>query len=257
MAFGTWGRRAAAAAAILTLMAGCGADPGTRPRRTGSDKLPTVQPMPGEYIGGPGAQPGAGGPAGAAGQDDPQARALITRTSEAVRALPAYQLEMRWMQKKGSTVAKGVYEITGKAPRSIRIDIKEGKGKGTKVLYTGGSTAKVRPDGVLGAITVDLSVNDDRLLSVRDYNIPQTDLKGLMDQLVDQRHKARLLSQTPTRAALEVTGGPLLKGCVKMVVEVDPNTALPLVIDQYDAREVVFHLDIRNFRPRKNASLEI
>ncbi len=254
MEYGTWGRRSLAAVAILALVAGCGTDAGTKPRRTGSDKLPSVQPVPGEYVGGPG---GPGLPAGAAGQDDPQARALITRTSEAVRALPAYQLEMRWMQKKGSTVAKGVYDIIGKAPRTIRIDIKEGKGKGTKVLYTGGSTAKVRPDGVLGAITVDLSVNDDRLLSVRNYNIPQTDLKGMMDQLVDPRHKARILAQTQERVAIEVSGGALLKGCAKMVMEIDPNTALPLTIDQYDAREVVFHLDLRNFRPRKNASVDI
>lgn len=251
MQMGTWGRRALAATAILSLIAGCGADPGTKPRRkTGSDKLPAVQPVPGEYIGGPGAQPGSG-------QDDPQARAIINRTSETVRALPGYVLMMHWMQKKGSKVAKGVYEITGKAPRSIRIDIKEGKGQGTKVLYTGGSTAKVRPDGLLGAITVDLSVNDDRLLSVRDYNIPQTDLKGLMDQLVDQRHAAKLVKQAPDRVGVEVSGGPLLAGCTKMVVEVDPTTNLPLLIDQYDAREVVFHLDIRNFRVRKSGSLDI
>lgn len=253
MQFETWGRRSLVAAALLSILAGCGTDGPTRTScGTGAADLPAVQPGPGGYIGGPpGAQPGA------PGQDDPQARALIQRTSEAVRALPAYQLEMRWMQKQGSKTARGVYDITGKAPRTIRIDIKEGKGAGTKVLFTGGSTAKVRPDGLLGAITVDLSVNDDRLTSVRGYNIPQTDLKGLMDQLIDPRHKARLLAQSPERAAIEVMGGPLLKGCVKMVVEVDPNTGLPLVIDQYDAREVVFHLDIRNFRAKKNVTVEI
>lgn len=247
---GTWGRNALAACAILTVLAGCGTNAPTKPKRTGSDKLPAVQPVPGEYIGGPGGQPGTG-------QDDPQARALINRTSETVRALPAYQLEMKWMQKQGSNVARGVYDIVGKAPRSIRIDIKQGKNEGTKVLYTGGSKAKVRPAGMLGAITVDLSVNDERLLSVRDYNIPQTDLKGLMDQLVDPNHKARLLGQAPGKAAVEVSGGALLKGCVKMVVEIDPTTGLPLTIDQYDAREVVFHLEFRNFRAKSSVSLDI
>ena len=247
---GTIGRRAFAACTILAVLAGCGTHAPTKPKRTGSDKLPTVQPQPGEYMGGPGGQP-------ANAQDDPQARALIGQVSQTVRALPAYQLEMRWMQKQGAKTAKGVYDITGKAPRTIRIDIKEGKGEGTKVLYTGGTTAKVRPQGLLGAITVDLSVNDDRLLSVRNYNIPQTDLKGMMDQLVDARHTAKLLMNTPDRAAVEVAGGPLLKGCVKMVVELDPKTGYPLVIDQYDAREVVFHLELRNFRAKSNVSLDI
>lgn len=247
----TWKRLAAAVLCASTLAA-CGADVATGTKKK---KLPALDPTPGEYVGDPGTI--GTQPAGAKAED-PAARELINKTVAAVRGLPGYQLDMKWMQKQGSNTARGLYDIIGKAPRTTRIDIKEGKGKGTKVLYTGGSTAKVRPDGFLSAVTVDLAVTDDRLLSVRDYTIPQTDMKALMDQFVDPRHTAKLLGQGMFGGtAVEVAGGPLLKGCVKMVVEVDPATGLPKLIDQYDAKEVVFRLEIKNMRARKSASVDI
>ena len=78
-----------------------------------------------------------------------------------------------------------------------------------------------------------------------------------MGQLGDAGHVARVVKQTADTVAVEVSGGPLLKGCVKMVMEADAATGLPKIIDQYDAREVVFHLDIRNFRAKKNVDLSI
>lgn len=247
---GTW-KQLVAAVLCATTLAACGADVATGTKKK---RLPAVDPVLGEYVGDPGA---IGQPAAPAAGDDAQARALITRTVTAVRGMPGFQLEMKWMQKLGSATTRGLYDIIGQAPRTTRIFIKEGKGKGTKVLYTGGSTAKVRPEGLLGAITVDLDVSDDRLISTRNYTIPQTDMKALMDQLIDPRQRTKLLGQGQYGTAVEVSGGPLLKGCVKMIVEIDPLTALPKLIDQYDAKEVVFRLELKNFRARKNASVEI
>jgi len=240
-----------AAVLCASTLAACGADVATGTKKK---RLPAVDPTPGEYVGDPGT---IGGQPAAPAADNPQARELINRTFATVRDMASYQLDMKWMQKQGSNTARGLYEITGKAPRTTRIDIKEGKGKGTKVLYTGGSTAKVRPDGLLSALCLDLPVTDDRLMSVRDYTIPQTDMKSLMDQLVHPRQQATLLGQGKFGTAVEVKGGPLLKGCVKMIVEIDPATALPKLIDQYDAKEVVFRLEIQNMRARKNAAVDI
>jgi hypothetical protein len=214
----------------------------------------TVRPIPPSA---PPAAPVYSPPASLPGGQDELAQQIIAYTVGKMGVVRAYSLDMHWMQKQGGDVARGVYEIKGKAPRSTLSDIKKGKGEGSKVLFTGGDKAKVRAAGLLGAIAVDLAVTDERLRSVRGYTIPQTDLKALLDQLADPRHQARVLQRDAQRAALEVSGGPLLEGCQRMVAEINLQTGVPLSISQFDAREAVFQIQIRNFQVRQNVSLDL
>lgn len=226
---------------MLAALTACGTSTPMRPvRPSPPPELPASPP--------PAAMPG--------GQSE-LARQIIAFTAGKMGAVRAYSLEMHWMQKQDREVTKGVYDIKGKAPRSTFIDIKKGKGEGSKVLFTGGDKAKVRAAGLLGAIAVDLAVTDERLRSVRGYTIPQTDLTALLDQLADSRHQARVLQMDAQRAAVEVSGGPLLEGCQRMVAEINLQTGVPLSISQFDAREAVFQIQIRNFQVRQNVSLEI
>jgi hypothetical protein len=189
--------------------------------------------------------------------DEAAARTLINRTVAAVTALPAFTLEMPWTQKQGQQLARGLYAITGRAPRSTLILIKEGKGQGTRVLYTGGTTAKVRAGGLLGAIALDLSIQDDKLKSLRGYTIRETDLTAMMAQLANPGHRARVTATEGARVRVELTGGPLLAGCVRMTADLDAQTGLPLALAQYDAREAVYTVEMRNMRARTNVSLAL
>lgn len=244
--------------AATAILAGCGAEPVTRVKNVG--RVPVVTPQPGPYMGEPGVPGGpAAAPApGAPGAgDNAQARAFIQKSMAFLKASPTYALDMHWMQKAPGKSAKGVYDVKGKAPRTTWIEIIEGNSQGTKVLFTGGSKVKVRPPGILGAITVDLDLTDKRIVSTRGYTISETDLTGLMQQVADTRHTTKLLSFTGDRAVIEATGGPLLKGCVKLVYQCDPNTGKPFMIEQFDAKEVVFRIEIRNFHALKSASFDI
>lgn len=235
---------AAAATALISLPAasGCGTTP-TTPRRSASASPATPAPgLPAPSLPTP---------------DDPQARAVIQQTVAAVKALPGFTLDMPWMQKQGAKVARGRYTVAGKTPRTTRIEIVEGNNVGTRVLYTGGTTARVRAGGLLGAIPLSLPITDDRLKSLRGYTIKETDLTGLMAQLGHPAHRARLLPGPAARPRVEVSGGPLLPGCVRVIAELDAQTHLPLLFQAFDARECVFSMEFRTMRVRPDVSTDL
>ena len=216
----------------------------------GSDPLPVAPKVPAAQASQmPAPLPGS--------TDDPNARYMIQQTLQAVRGLPAYSLEMRWFQKKGEKSAEGVYDITGQAPRSTKVVIREGKNQGTKIVFTGGKTARVRASGLLSAVALDLAVDSDRLKSVRGYTLAETDMKATMDMLGDPRHQARVLAKDATSVTMEVHGGPLLQGCVGMTAKIDPRTSLPMLIELRDTKEVVYRLEMNNFKRLARADLKI
>jgi outer membrane lipoprotein-sorting protein len=217
----------------------CGAEPSAV-----APVCPDPEPTPLES---PSGAPGA--PAGSLGD----ARALILKSESAFKAMKGYEADMSWMQKQGSETASGVYQITGKQPRQLRVVIKQGHNEGTKLFWTGGKTAKVRPGGFLSAIAVDLPLSDKRLLSIRNYNLEQTDLPAMYAMLLDPASAATLTAP----GMVSLTGPRLLKGCVKGVVRFDMATLMPQQIELSDAREVVYRVNLKAFRRNDRASLDI
>ena len=238
---------------LLTLplvVTGCGKEPPAAPTCAPPAPLRTFAPLPPQ---GPGAQPGAlpGPPPGG------QPAALIAAAIAAARALPAYELEMRWEQKQGARRTQGIYSVAGQAPRTTRIVIKSGESEGTRVLYQGGTTARVRLAGLLGAVALDLPVDDERLRSVRGYTIAQTDLPAFLTLLGDPRHRTVALGEAAAGPRIGLAGGPLLPGCVRAEAILDRQSGLPAQLAFYDAREVVYRIELRNFRAARHTTLEI
>lgn len=197
--------------------------------------------------------PVSASPAPAPGPATGSASALIEKSYKTFMAMPGYEAEMKYTQKGPKASSFGTYKLGGKPPRTLRINVVVGKSAGVKLFWQGGKTIKVRPAGFLGAVTVDLPVNDTRFKSVRGYTLEQTDLVAMFSYMRDPAHKSEL--QGADTAV--VTGPKLLKGCVKMIVRFDPATALPRTVDMYDAKEVVYHVELTNFRVNKNVSLAI
>lgn len=234
--------------AATPIAAGCGAAP--EPITCPEPPAMPTEPAPNNPIGGP-AAPGMPG-----GQADP-ARDMVARSQAAFTAFKGYELEMKYFQKQGSKTSTGTYEIRGKQPRAMRIFIKEGGSKGTTVRWDGGSTCQVRPGGLLGAITVTLSLDDERLKGVRGYTLDMTDLPSMYGFMLDPANQATFLGQGPQGVAVAVSGPKLLKGCQRMVTSFDPTTLMPKKVEFMDSREVVFRMTLSNMKPRPNVSLEI
>lgn len=248
--------------AAITLGA-CGANTtGTAVRRT---RLPgaAAPGAPGAGLPGgvPGAiapsQPGYVPPGGQSGLNSPSAAQELGQAIANVRALlPAYVLEMRWQQKKGAESSRGVYAIAGMAPRTTRIEIKEGAGDGTKLLYRGGQSVKVKLGGLLGALPLQLGIDDERLVSIRGYTIADVDLPALLDQLGDPRHVVEALPPAP-EPQFRVTGQPLLRGTARAEVRLDQATRMPSQISWYDTRELVYRIELRGLRAANHSALEL
>jgi len=228
------------ALAMMTALAGCGSDRHSGPPTT----LPTQAPMPLPL---PGTQP-----------DNPAAAwqwvDRVLRTHQAVRA---YESQLAFYQKSATEEIRGMYDLRGKQPRLLRIQILEGASKGAKLLWQGGRTIKVRAAGLLGAIPIDLDLTDKRIISIRGYTLAQTDLQSLLAMLSNPAAQARFLGEQGGFGYVEVRGPHLLPGCVSMVVRVDGRTGYVRTIEMSDRREVVFRMELRTFRPVADVSLDI
>lgn len=225
---------------VATLaLAACGTSPSgakwTRPARPEPSATAPVTPAP------PPA-PGSG-----------MGSELVEKAFAAFTAMPGFETEMRYMQKKGAETSQGTYEIAGKQPRKLKISIKVGKSQGTKLYWDGGSKVKVRPTGFLSAVTVDLPLTDARFKSVRGYTLKDTDIVAMFTMMRDPANRVELAGP----GMITVTGPNLMKGCVKMVTRFDTRTLLPYKVECSDAREVVFRIELKNMRANKNVSLAI
>ncbi|MFN3431172.1 MAG: hypothetical protein ACK46X_14615 [Candidatus Sericytochromatia bacterium] len=183
----------------------------------------------------------------------PGDRTLVTKAQAAFQMMQGYQAELNYMQKMGAKTSKGIYDIAGRKPRKLRIHIKQGTGEGAKLLWEGGRKLKVRAGGLLGAIALELPLDDGRFISVRNYTLDQTDIHSIFAIMTDPSSQIAALG--PDTVA--VTGPKVLKGCQRMVVRFDAATSLPTLVEANDAKEVVFRMQLKNFRRNDRVSLDI
>lgn len=181
------------------------------------------------------------------------ALALVQGARAQFEAMTSYHLVAAFFQKKGSTSAHGVYDILGKQPRTMRVEVAQGNGQGTKLLWQGGSNIQVRPSGWLSALEVTLALNDDRLISIRGYTLAQTDLHAMFGYMDNPANQATLVAP----GEVDVTGPQLLAGCVRMRGHFDPASGAPKAVEFYDAHEMVYSLTIQSLERRGAVSLDI
>lgn len=204
------------------LTVACGAKPGS----VSSAAPPEIttgaaQPTPGPSSS---AQPGSVG-------------ALIAHSHEVFAAMPMYHLRLAYTQKSDTESSKGVYDIYGQQPRTMKIEVVEGSGEGTKLLWKGGKDVQVRPSGFLSALTLNLPLGDSRLVSIRGYTLAQTDLSAMYGYMTDAANKATQLAAD----TFDVTGPHLLSGVTHMRATVDLTTWLPKTVTMTDAKNVAIY----------------
>ena len=178
---------------------------------------------------------------------------FLARVHATFDAMTHYRMKLNFFQKQGSQTSAGVYDMQGSQPRTLVINILQGNSSGTKLLWKGGSTCKVRPTGFLSALTVDLAISDERVVSVRGYTLAQTDIPAMYKLLDAPGNHAVLVAP----GVVEVTGSGLLKGIVKMRGTFNAATAIPTRIEMWDAKESVVRMTIDGLRPVSSINEQI
>jgi hypothetical protein len=238
-------RYLAGIAVSALLLAACGKQAGTQTKPIAIDG-----PAPVPSIGLPLPAPNVGG------ATDPAHEALA-KAIAAFKAMPAYEAKMAFMQKSGAKAVKGVYALGGKQPRTLRLYVETGTGEGTHILWTGGEKVKVRPAGILSAVTVDLPQDDDRLKSVRGYVLSDTDIPAMFTFLSDPANTLSPPQQTSEGLLLHCAGHKFPKGVVAMNGVFDPVTMLPRKVEMMDSKEVVLRFVITGMTRKSDISLSI
>ena len=235
------------ACAASALLSACGTHPSATattptPFPSVNDPLPMVE-IPRS------AAPEGTGPAG-------DGRSVLAQVVAAFKAIPAYEAQMTFYQKaSGKTAVSGLYQLTGQAPRTLKLHIVSGGGAGSHLLWSGGKTVKVRPGGFLSALSLDLQLNDARLTSVRGYTLDQTDIPALLDGFA--RNKLGAPIPTPHGVVITATGLHLLAGIVSMTGTFDAQTYLPSKVEMSDGHEVVLRFVITGMHAVKATTLSI
>lgn len=192
------------------------------------------------------------------GVADPESpAATIARAIQAYNGLKAFVGVMDYFEKSPGKTARRTYDMAGMPPKTLRLLVREGDSQGTKLLWTGGPTVKVRAAGFLGAITVDLPLGDSKLVSGRGYRLDQTDLSSLMATMSDKRAVVKISSKSDTSVILAITGPHLLSGVVRAGIVLDAKTFLPQGVEMRDKSEIVYQVKFAKFVPVKSVSLDI
>lgn len=233
--------RAIALLAVALATVACGTTGGSTPKKpkVPAPTVPRPLPVP---------------PAPAAGDVTGQTVAAIRKSFD---ALPGYGTEIRWYQKAGTKSASGLYHVAGKPPRTLQLLIKTGSSEGSKVLWTGGDHAKVRPGGFLSVVSVNLPVTDDRLIGLRGYTIGEMDLAGLLGLLSNPANRVSIKPTTPDVVTIFAEGPALLQGCRTLTAVFDAKTLYPRSVSLADAKEDVVRMTMSDFKPMRHGSLDI
>jgi hypothetical protein len=228
---------------LLAIASGCGKGP-TPTAPCTCPSAPVSFPSPA-----PGASQAPSNPA--------EAAALVAKVQQGFNALPGFALNMRWWQKKGSKTAQGLYKVEGKAPKTMRVEVLEGNGQGTRLLYTGGNKVKVRAGGLLGAIAIDLDLKDERIRGIRGYTMDEFNIGPILTRFSSPRNQVSLLGEQGGKLFIKAEGADMLEGCVRMVAGVDAKSLLPRYIEMHDAQEMVVRIDMGDFRPAAAPNLNL
>lgn len=233
----------ALALGLLMLASGCGKPPApTAPCTCPSPPISFPSPSPG---------------ASSAPSNPAEAAALVAKVQQAFNALPGFALNMRWWQKKGSKTAQGLYKVEGKAPKTMRVEVLEGNGQGTRLLYTGGPKVRVRAGGLLGAIAIDLDLKDERIRGIRGYTMDEFNIGPILSRFGSPKNQVSLLGEQGGKLFLKAEGPDMLEGCVRMVAGVDAKTLLPRYVEMHDAQEMVVRIDMSDFHPAPAPNLNL
>ncbi|MBI6545273.1 MAG: hypothetical protein HY692_00675 [Cyanobacteria bacterium NC_groundwater_1444_Ag_S-0.65um_54_12] len=190
--------------------------------------------------------------------------ALQKDVASAYNQLSGYSGILETIDKKGSKTIICKAAVKFRKPEQVRIDIQsnsdEPKQAGTKAVWSGGKTLKVRPSGILGFAKVDLPTTDSRVLTQNGWRIDQISLRANVMLFLDQRTKVKILGDGKLGnlplVFTEVVGPFNVQGIDRMKMGFDRQSKLPLTVDFLQGSSSVYSIRLLNMQLRSPSPSE-
>ncbi len=178
----------------------------------------------------------------------PSASDYLSKARQAMASTQSLTATVSTLEKgpKGSGSGKIQYTFLN---NQVKIDVtasSDSSRQGVKLGYqVGGNQVKVRPSGILKMVSLNLAMNDQKLLSGRNYLIGQIDLAATVNRLTQPNLQAKVLGKT-TFAGTEVIVIEIAGPCsfdaqiTKEHLGLDAKTFMPRIHEMYQGSELVY-----------------
>jgi len=119
---------------------------------------------------------------------------------------------------------------------------------GAKMVWKGGTTAKVKASGVLGLFPLDLSLDDDKMTTNRNWRLDQLDHIGILSRALDEKAQVELLGKTEINSKqaymIQVKGTGLDSEVTHENIAIDTKDFLIIADEMYSDKDLIFQLKI-------------
>lgn len=112
---------------------------------------------------------------------------IIQKTQNSYKNLSTFYSILEVYNRIGNNEDYIVYEFYFQKPDKIRLEVLEGKDKGTTIVYQN-SRVRLKKGGVLSFIPLSLNIDDPLVLSIRKGRIDELGLSYIIDMIT--RYKA-------------------------------------------------------------------
>lgn len=234
----------------LGMAVGCGTGPGATGVTGDLAREASGTSSPGQQY----QAPGSGAPA----TTDAAAQALIRDVQAAFATLKGYSANLEAVDVNAETGKK----VTSKAnvkfmkPEIVRVDLTynsdDPKKAGTKAVWRGGDTIKIKPSGLLGFAKVDLSTGDPRLLTENKWKINQFAMKANVDTLTSPTSRVKYAGRSQlgayTLAMADVYGQLKVSKADHIKMGIDINTKLPVYAEFLHGTKMLYSMRLMSIK---------
>lgn len=127
-------------------------------------------------------------------------RKIMDSVIEKINNAGAIQADVDKVEKDLNSSSTNSYSLKfyARKTKEVKIEVVEGKNKGTKLLYTSGDSGKVkvRPAGLLSVVTTDLAKTDDRIANINGYILDETDFFGMTKRFAIKDYEGEVVGSS-------------------------------------------------------------
>ncbi len=165
----------------------------------------------------------------------PAGDAALARYAAAWNAVQTYTVTMVAHEVKGTDVQDRTYQVYYSKPNIMRVDIVDGAGKGSQVLWQGGDTVDGHQGGFLRFFHLHLKLTNPLAVSMRGKTVADVPFGAVLD-MIKKMNTSSLdaTSQENTTVITAIAADPTTDDGVSRDVVFLSSNGLPIEYDQYE-----------------------